>query len=55
MLNSDKETDSKFIAGGRLYFEADVFGYRISSIFTKGFLDQENYHEPVRDVEIPFY
>ncbi len=35
-----------YIAGGRAYFEADVFATDISSFTTKGFFDKLGYVEP---------
>jgi len=39
MLKSDSDKKSKYIAGGRAYFEADVLGSLIFSYTSKGFFD----------------
>jgi hypothetical protein len=39
LLESDASGDSRFVNGGRVYFEANVFGYQTSSFTTKGFFD----------------
>ncbi len=44
---SDATGESRFINGGRVYFEANIFGYHTSSFTTKGFFDQEGYVEPM--------
>ncbi|CDW82059.1 ef hand family protein [Stylonychia lemnae] len=46
LMKSDQEKKSKYIAGGRAYFEADVLGQLIYSYTSKGFFDQANYVEP---------
>lgn len=44
---SDEKGVSKFVNGGRVYFEANVFGYHTYSFTTKGFFDKEGYVEPM--------
>ena len=39
LLESDASDQSRFVNGGRVYFEANVFGYQTSSFTTKGFFD----------------
>ena len=39
LTESDALGESQYIVGGRLYYEADVIGYRISSFTGKGFFD----------------
>jgi hypothetical protein len=39
LVESDAAGLSRFINGGRVYFEANVFGYQTSSFTTKGFFD----------------
>lgn len=46
LVESDEAGLSRFINGGRVYFEANVFGYQTSSFTTKGFFDQLGYVEP---------
>ena len=43
---SDSKGDSIYVAGGRVYFEADVFGDGYSSFTMKGFFDKQGYVEP---------
>lgn len=38
---------SRFVNGGRVFFEANIFGYHTSSFTTKGFFDKEGYVEPM--------
>jgi hypothetical protein len=40
MMASDEEGLSLFQVAGRLFYEAHVFGQRITSFTTSGFLDQ---------------
>ena len=42
---SDATGNSKFVVGGRAYFEANLFGYHTSSFTTKGFFDKEGFVE----------
>lgn len=44
---SDASGQSRYINGGRVYFEANIFGYHTSSFTTKGFFDQQGYVEPM--------
>jgi len=46
LLESDAAELSRFVNGGRVYFEANLFGYQTSSFTTKGFFDQLGYEEP---------
>jgi hypothetical protein len=39
LMESDAAGSSRFVNGGRVYFEANVFGYQTSSFTTKGFFD----------------
>ena len=39
---------TKFEVGGRMFFEAHVFGIGLTSFTTNGFVDKEGYVEPVR-------
>ena len=52
---SDKLNDTKFVVGGRAYFEAEVLGFKISSFTQRGFFDKINYQEPLRESGPPFY
>jgi hypothetical protein len=52
LVESDKAKESKYVAGGRAYFEADVIGSRTLSFTTKGFFDQLNYQEPTSSTDI---
>ena len=47
---ADSTGDSKYVVGGRAYFEASIFGDGISSFTYKGFFDQEGYVEPKSSV-----
>ncbi len=49
LVESDEAGLSRFINGGRVYFEANVFGYQTSSFTTKGFFDQLGYVEPIKE------
>jgi len=42
----DSKGESRYIVGGRTYFEASVFGNDIQSFTFRGFFDQEGYEEP---------
>ena len=44
--DADATGESKFVVGGRAYFEANLFGTNLSSFVTKGFFDKEGYVEP---------
>ncbi len=48
LLESDALGKSRFVNGGRVYFEANVFGYQTTSFTTKGFFDQLGYEEPMQ-------
>jgi len=43
---SDSTGASRFVNGGRVFFEANIFGYHTYSFTTKGFFDKEGYEEP---------
>ena len=43
---SDARGESKYVVGGRVYFEAFVGGKEISSFTYKGFFDELGYEEP---------
>jgi len=42
----DEKGESKYVVGGRVYFEASIFGLNYNSFTYKGFFDQEGYTEP---------
>jgi hypothetical protein len=46
LLESDDAGLSSYVNGGRVYFEANLFGYQTSSFTAKGFFDQLGYVEP---------
>jgi hypothetical protein len=46
MKERDANNGTKFEVGGRMFFEAHVFGLSTTSFTTNGFLDQEGYVEP---------
>lgn len=46
LLDSDEKNESKYVVGGRVYFEASLFGTYVNSFTYKGFFDQEGYEEP---------
>jgi hypothetical protein len=43
---TDKDGESLFVAGGRVYFETEVFSTSTSQIIGKGFFDKLGYVEP---------
>ena len=43
MRRSDEQRKSMFEVAGRVYYEAHVFGYKVTSITSSGFLDREGY------------
>jgi hypothetical protein len=47
MSKSDSAKKSMFEVAGRVYYEAHVFGYKVSSFTSSGFLDREGYQVPV--------
>ena len=47
---ADATGDSKYVVGGRAYFEASIFGVGLSSFTYKGFFDQDGYVEPKSSV-----
>jgi hypothetical protein len=46
MRQSDSAKKSMFEVAGRVYYEAHVFGYKVSSFTSSGFLDREGYQVP---------
>lgn len=48
LLESDDAGRSSFVNGGRVYFEANLFGFQTNSFTTKGFFDQLGYVEPTK-------
>jgi hypothetical protein len=52
---SDAHNDTKYVNGGRAYFEAEVIGFKVSSVSARGFIDKLGYEEPTRDLSQPIY
>ena len=48
LTKSDSEKGTKYVVGGRTYWEATLFGDSTTSFTTKGFFDQEGYVEPTK-------
>ena len=46
MEQSDREGKSLFEVAGRMYYEAHVFGYQLTSFTSSGFLDRLGYTTP---------
>jgi hypothetical protein len=46
MSKSDAAQKSRFEVAGRVYYEAHVFGYKVSSFTSSGFLDRLGYQVP---------
>ena len=46
MTMSDTNQKTRYVVGGRLFFEAHVFGNGYTSFTTNAFLDKEGYVEP---------
>ena len=46
LLDSDERGESRYVVGGRTYFEASIFGQNYHSFTYKGFFDQAGYTEP---------
>lgn len=46
LQKKDSSGDSRYIVGGRTYFEAFAFSSSVTSFTFKGFFDQEGYEEP---------
>ena len=46
LLDSDNAGKSRYIVGGRTFFEGSVFGDQVSSFTFRGFFDEEGYQEP---------
>jgi len=44
--SSDREGKSHYVAGGRVYFETDVYNIGTTSMTGKGFFDKQGYVEP---------
>ncbi|TNV79791.1 hypothetical protein FGO68_gene10759 [Halteria grandinella] len=44
--DSDGKGQSLFVAGGRVYFETEVFNFRTTTLIGKGFFDKLGYVEP---------
>ena len=46
MAASDRRGESGFEAAGRVFYEAHVFGYKLTSFTSSGFLDKKGYTVP---------
>lgn len=46
LQEKDSKGESRYIVGGRTYFEASVFGTSVQSFTFRGFFDEEGYEEP---------
>ena len=46
LQSSDASGQSRFIVGGRTFFEASVFAPSVSSFTFRGFFDEKGYEEP---------
>ena len=46
MTESDAAGHSTYLVAGRMFFEAHVFGYALSSFTNSGFVDKEGYEIP---------
>ena len=46
LQSSDASGDSRYIVGGRAYFEASVHGSDVGTFTFRGFFDEEGYEEP---------
>ena len=46
LQSSDASGQSRFIVGGRTFFEASVFAPSVSSFTFRGFFDEKDYEEP---------
>ena len=44
--DSDRNGSSRYVVGGRTYFEANAIGDNVNSFTTKGFFDKLGYVEP---------
>lgn len=44
---TDSIGQTKFVVGGRIYFEAKTYGNATDTFVTQGFFDKEGYVEPV--------
>ena len=42
----DSKGDSLYVAGGRVYYETEVFGENTQTVIGKGFFDKLGYVEP---------
>jgi len=48
LTKSDTENGTKYVVGGRTYWEATLFGDTTTSFTTKGFFDKLGYVEPTK-------
>jgi len=48
----DATGDSRYVVGGRAYFEAAIQGLNFQSFTYKGFFDQEGYVEPKSSIGV---
>ena len=48
----DNSGSSRYVVGGRVYFEGSVFGNGVNSFTYKGFFDDANYVEPSSSLRI---
>ena len=60
MTRSDKEFGSRFVVGGRMFYEINLFATGFLSFTTNGFFDQLGYQEPLLEnqdkrIEITIY
>lgn len=46
LQNLDASGNSRYIVGGRTYFEASVHGSGVNTFTFRGFFDEEGYEEP---------
>lgn len=46
IVDADSTGDAHYVVGGRVYFEAAIFGNNLNSFTYKGFFDQKDYVEP---------
>lgn len=55
MQKSDLAKESLYEVAGRVFYEAHVFGYRVTSFTNSGFLENENYvMPPISSTKIEF-
>ena len=60
MTKSDKKFGSRFVVGGRMFYEINLFATGFLSFTTNGFFDQLGYQEPLlenqdKKIEITIY